>query len=139
MVLQIMAYFAQTERESIRQRQAEGIAAARPKGKHLGRMAKPLPPDFDAVCAQCHGGELSTRGAAATLGMSHSTFYRHFLGWKKKITFRIVDFEEHLCYNNMNWAIQAESMKLGRTSSNLMLFYGVPNCLHFETDYIALN
>ena len=84
MVLQIMAYFAQTERESIRQRQAEGIAAARAKGKHLGRMANPLPPDFDAVCTQCHGEELSTREAAATLGMSHSTFYRHFIGWKQK-------------------------------------------------------
>ena len=84
MVLQIMAYFAQTERESIRQRQAEGIAAARAKGKHLGRIANPLPDGFDDICAQCCGGELSTRKAAATLGMSHSTFYRHFLSWRQK-------------------------------------------------------
>ena len=85
MVLQIMAYFAQTERESIHQRQAEGIAAARAKGKHLGRMANPLPDCFDDVCARCHGGELSTREAATTLGMSHSTFYRYFRGWKQKL------------------------------------------------------
>ena len=41
LVLQVMAYFAQTERESIHQRQAEGIAAAKSKGKHLGRKPEP--------------------------------------------------------------------------------------------------
>ena len=84
MVLQIMAYFAQTERDSIRQRQAEGIAAAKAKGKHLGRTANPLPNNFEDICAQCHKGELTTREAAAALSMSHSTFYRHFQGWKQK-------------------------------------------------------
>ena len=89
MVLQIMAYFAQTERESIHQRQAEGIAAAKAKGKHLGRTANPLPDDFEAVCARCHNSEISIRQAATTLNMSHTTFYRHFLVWKqKKLCFR---------------------------------------------------
>ena len=46
LVLQVMAYFAQTERESIHQRQAEGIAAAKSKGKHLGRKPEPLPIGF---------------------------------------------------------------------------------------------
>ena len=85
MVLQVMAYFAQTERESIHQRQAEGIAAAKTKGKHLGRKAAPLPADFEAVCARCCGGKLTTREAAASLCMSHTTFYRHFLAWKQII------------------------------------------------------
>ena len=85
MVLQIMAYFAQTEREFIRRRQAEGIAAAKAKGKHFGRTANRLPPDFDDVCARCNYGELTTREAAFTLSMSHSTFYRHFLNWRQKI------------------------------------------------------
>lgn len=84
MVLQIMAYFAETERESIRQRQAEGIAAAKAKGKHLGRSPDPLPENFEEVCAQCHGGGVSIRKAAAALNMSRTTFYRHFLDWKQK-------------------------------------------------------
>lgn len=46
LVLQVMAYFAQAERESIHQRKAEDIAAASAKGKHLGRRAKPLPTGF---------------------------------------------------------------------------------------------
>ena len=70
MVLQIMAYFSQTERESIHQRQAEGIAAARAKGKQLGRRQAPLPEEFEEICAQCYSGELSIREAAATLEMS---------------------------------------------------------------------
>lgn len=86
MVLQIMAYFAQTERESIHQRQADGIAAAKAKGKHLGRNPTPLPDGFEAVCVRCYSGELSTREAAATLSMSHTTFYRHFLVWSEKIS-----------------------------------------------------
>ena len=86
MVLQIMAYFAETERESIRQRQAEGIAAAKAKGKHLGRNPDPLPENFEVVSAQCLGGELSIRKAAASLNMSRTTFYRHFIDWKYKNT-----------------------------------------------------
>ena len=84
MVLQIMAYFAQTERESIHQRQAEGIAAAKAKGKHLGRNPAPLPDGFEAMCVRCYIGELSTRKAAAEINMSHTTFYRHFLVWSEK-------------------------------------------------------
>lgn len=84
-VLQIMAYFAQTERESIHQRQAEGIAAARVKGKHLGRNANPLPDGFENICARCHDGELSTRKASKVLKMSHTTFYRHFRVWEQNL------------------------------------------------------
>ena len=86
MVLQIMAYLAQTERESIHQRQAEGIAAARAKGKHLGRRANPLPDGFEAICAQCKDGKLSTREAAEALAMSRTTFYRHFCAWEQKFS-----------------------------------------------------
>ena len=86
MVLQIMAYFAQTERESIHQRQAEGIAAAKAKGKHMGRKPSPLPDGFEDVCAQCLGGKLSIRSAAATLNMRRTTFHRHFLDWEQKIS-----------------------------------------------------
>ena len=84
MVLQIMAYFAETERESIRQRQAEGIAAAKAKGKHLGRSPDPLPENYEEVCALCLSSELSIRKAAASLNMSRTTFYRHYFDWKQK-------------------------------------------------------
>ena len=79
-----MAYFAQTEREFIHQRQAEGIAVAKAKGKHLGRTRGTLPNGFGDICARCCDGKLSTREGAASLGMSHTTFYRNFLEWKEK-------------------------------------------------------
>ena len=84
MVLQVMAYFAQKERESIHQRQAEGIAAARARGQHLGRRPLPLPEDFEEICVRCRSGEMTTREAAAFLNMSRTTFSRHFQEWNKK-------------------------------------------------------
>ena len=79
LVLQIFAYVAQTEREAIRQRQAEGIAAARSKGKKFGRPNIRLPERFEEVCDMCCKGILSTRQAAEILGLSHSTFYRYYV------------------------------------------------------------
>ncbi len=84
LVLQVMAYFAQTERESIHQRQAEGIAAAKAKGKHLGRRAKPLPIGFIEKCQECQCGVTTTREAASALSMSHTTFYRHYTNYIRK-------------------------------------------------------
>lgn len=78
LVLQIFAYVAQTEREFIHQRQAEGIAAAKIKGKRLGRKPKKMPPAFEDVCQSCCLGQLSIRAAAEKLGVTHSTFYRHY-------------------------------------------------------------
>ena len=51
-VLQLSSYVAQTKREFIRQRQAEGIAAARERGVHLGRNPLPKPPEYDALKPQ---------------------------------------------------------------------------------------
>ena len=78
LVLQLLAYVAQTERDFIRQRQAEGIAAAKAKGKRLGRKPSQLPDDFGAVCDACEQGSISTRQAAQILGISHTTFYRRY-------------------------------------------------------------
>ena len=76
LVLQILAYVAQTEREFIRQRQAEGIAAAKAKGVRFGRRPDELPPRFEEVCRLYASGQLSVRKAAKALGMSKSSFYR---------------------------------------------------------------
>ena len=78
LVLQIFAYVAQTEREFIRQRQAEGIAAAKAIGKHIGRHPMDMPEDFDEICRQFENGAVSGRQAARALGISHSTFYRKY-------------------------------------------------------------
>lgn len=86
LILQVMVYCAQAERESIHQRQAEGIAAAKSKGKHPCRKPEPLPTDFECICARCYLCEITTRAAAIILGMSHTTFYRHFCNWKSKKT-----------------------------------------------------
>lgn len=75
-VLQLLSYVAQTEREAIRQRQAEGIAAAKARGVRFGRPTGELPEKFEEICAELEQGALSSRQAAAALGMAHSTFCR---------------------------------------------------------------
>ncbi len=73
-VLVVMSFFAQSEREAIRQRQAEGIAAARAKGKHLGLKPMEPPPEFPQVREAWEKGKLSARKAAKKLGVSNHTF-----------------------------------------------------------------
>ncbi len=75
-VLQLLSYVAQTEREFIRQRQAEGIAAAKARGVHFGRQAIPLPDGFFAVRERWSAGDLSARKAAEALGVTHKTFLK---------------------------------------------------------------
>ena len=76
LVLQILSYVAQTEREMIRKRQAEGIAAAKARGVHFGRSPMPMPEAYEKVRQKWENGELSARAAAAALGVSHSTFLK---------------------------------------------------------------
>ena len=74
LVLQILSYVAQTEREMIRKRQAEGIAAAKARGVKFGRRPKEKPPEYPAVLKAWQSGELSARAAAKCLGITHQTF-----------------------------------------------------------------
>lgn len=76
LVLQILAYVAQMEREFIRQKQAEGIAAAKAKGVHFGCRRAEVPTDFERYFGMWKNGDISIRKAAQRLGMSHGTFYR---------------------------------------------------------------
>ena len=75
-VLQLLSYVSQTERDFIRQRQAEGIAAAKARGVRFGRPCKPIPDTFDEVCALWKEGYISIREAARRLDVSHHTFAR---------------------------------------------------------------
>ena len=76
LVLQILAYIAETEREFIRQRQAEGIAIAKEKGVRFGRCKNKLPEEFEKYKKLWKEGKISGRKAAQILGIRHSTFYR---------------------------------------------------------------
>ena len=76
LVLQILAYVAETERAFIRQRQAEGIAAAKAKGVRFGCQKIETPHNFREYFEMWEQGEISSRNAANALNMSHSTFYR---------------------------------------------------------------
>ena len=75
-VLQLLSYVAQTEREFIRQRQAEGIAAAKARGVRFGRKPLPKPDNLDNCIAEWKCGNLSIREAAKLLNVSHKTFLR---------------------------------------------------------------
>ena len=75
-VLQLLSYVAQTEREFIRQRQAEGIVAARERGVHFGRDATPISENFPQTLAEWHAKKLGSRAAAERLGVSQTTFLK---------------------------------------------------------------
>lgn len=81
-VLQLLSYVAQTEREFIRQRQAEGIEAAKARGVHFGRRPAPRPERFSLLQQQWLRGEISARQAAEQLKITHRTF----LLWAKEKT-----------------------------------------------------
>ncbi len=75
-VLQLLSYVAQVEREGIRRRQAEGIAAAKARGARFGRPAKPRPPCYSDERAQFERGEVSSARAARACGVCRSTFWK---------------------------------------------------------------
>ena len=82
-VLQLLAYVAQTEREFIRKRQREGIDAAKARGVRFGREAMEIPQEFFEVAAQFSAGQISQRKAAARLGVASNTFAK----WRRKYGF----------------------------------------------------
>lgn len=75
-VLQLLSYVAQTEREFIRQRQAEGIAVAKAQGVRFGRPPLAQPKEFPAVHQAWLKKEISAREAARRLSVTHKTFLR---------------------------------------------------------------
>ena len=76
LVLQILSFVAQSERENIRKRQAERIAAAKSRGAHLGRPVKALPENFAKLVKEWEKKRIPLREVLEVCGISESTFYR---------------------------------------------------------------
>ena len=76
LVLQILSFVAQSERENIRKRQAEGIAAAKAKGVRFGRPEIAIPDEFSQIVRRWEKKEISFEEATKQCGMSGTTFYR---------------------------------------------------------------
>ncbi len=74
-VLVLLSYVAENERSNIRQRQAEGIAAAKARGVKFGRPPVPLPDNFDEVHKQWREKKLTLKQAAFACGLAESTFF----------------------------------------------------------------
>ena len=76
-VLQILSFVAENERENIKKRQAEGIRIAKEKGKHLGRPKLKLPKNFTIIADQYKKKEITLAAALSSLKMNRSTFYKN--------------------------------------------------------------
>lgn len=75
-VLQVLSFVAQNERENIRKRQAQGIAAAKARGLKFGRPVIDVPSEFPRLVTQWRNGEIKVEEAAKRCNMSVATFYR---------------------------------------------------------------
>lgn len=75
-VLQVLSFVAENERANIRQRQAEGIAAAKAGGVQFGRPVKPTPENFEIICGKWLRGEITGAAAANACSMPLTTFRR---------------------------------------------------------------
>ncbi len=73
-VLQVLSFVSENERVNIRQRQAEGIAAAKARGVRFGRPPKPLPDNFYSIYQRWQAGEITGTAAAKACGMPLATF-----------------------------------------------------------------
>ena len=76
-VLQILSFVAENERENIKKRQAEGIRIAKEKGKHLGRPKLKLPKNFTIIANQYKKKKITLAEALLSLKMNRSSFYKY--------------------------------------------------------------
>ncbi len=75
-VLQVLSFVAENERNNIRQRQAEGIAAAKARGVHMGRPVIEAPKDFEQIVKAWEKKKITLEDAMKRCNMSETTFYR---------------------------------------------------------------
>lgn len=85
LVLQILSFVAQNERENIRQRQAEGIAAAKLRGVKFGRRKKMLPDDFDIHYKMWQDGLIKDTELAKHCNMHRSTLYKRLKKYREQL------------------------------------------------------
>ena len=78
LVLQVLSFAAHNERDNIRKRQAEGIAAAKACGVHMGRPVLPMPDNFVDVIKAWGAGKIKTKEALNQCNMTETTFYRRY-------------------------------------------------------------
>ena len=76
-VLQVLSFVAQNERENIRQRQKEGIRLAKERGVHMGRPKYTLPSNFKEVVTRYHSKEITHTTALEILKMNRGTFFKY--------------------------------------------------------------
>ncbi|HRC81771.1 MAG TPA: recombinase family protein [Sedimentibacter sp.] len=82
LILQVLAYVAEQERLNIKKRQAEGIAAAKKRGKHLGRPKVEIPENFKEVYEKWNNKEITARAAMKELNLKPTTFYNMVKNYK---------------------------------------------------------
>ena len=75
-IIEVLGSIAEQERTTIRERQKEGIAAAKAKGKHLGRPKAIRPDNWDIVIDRLTSGEITVADAMRQTGLKRSTFYK---------------------------------------------------------------
>lgn len=85
LVLQILSFVAQSERENIRKRQAQGIAAAKARGVRFGRPSKHAPTDFVRIVREWEAEQITFEEALERTGMPAATFYRRLKEFRDKV------------------------------------------------------
>ena len=84
LVLQILSFVAQNERENIRKRQEQGIEAAKERGVRFGRPKMEIPEGFGRIVAEWEGGQCTLDEVLEECGISRATFYRRVKKYKEK-------------------------------------------------------
>ena len=84
LVLQILSFVAESERENIKKRQAEGIAAAKARGVRFGRPKIKEPKDFESIVLLWQDGKIGIKEALERCNMKDATFYRRLREWKER-------------------------------------------------------
>ena len=84
LVLQILSFVAQSERENIRKRQSQGIAAAKKRGVRFGRPEKPMPEGFAETVRLWEKKEIDIKQALEMCGLKEATFYRRLREYRMK-------------------------------------------------------
>lgn len=81
-IIEVLSSIAQQERDTIHQRQQEGIVSAKAKGKHLGRPRAQFPENWETVYHRWTAGEITAAAAMQELQLKHTTFYKLVRQWR---------------------------------------------------------